>query len=84
MFVVVSVTVFIPDVAYITPVGFCDVDVAGAAPEPKFHDQLTPADVPVFVKSTPMPVHFGAVDVKLTVGVALIVIEEEVVEEQPK
>jgi hypothetical protein len=31
----VSVTVLVPGVAYITPVGFCAVEVCGMAPFPK-------------------------------------------------
>ena len=49
------------------------VDVAGAAPDPKSHDHVTPAVVPVLKKSTGMPVHCGALEIKLAVGVALIV-----------
>lgn len=49
------------------------MEVAGVAPLPKFHDQITPTTVPVFVKSTFAPVHFGAVEVKLATGVALMV-----------
>ena len=48
------------------------MEVEGAAPLPKFHDQITPTTVPVLVKSTFAPVHFGAVEVKLATGVALI------------
>ena len=34
LFVVDNVTTLFPDVLYIIPVGFCDVEVAGDAPEP--------------------------------------------------
>ena len=72
--VTVSVTVVIPPVEYTTPVGFCKIDAAGAAPLPRFHDQVTPVDVPVLVKLTGKPEHSGAVDVKLATGVLDILI----------
>ena len=73
--VVTSVTIFVPAVEYTMPVGFCKVDVAGVAPAPKSHVQLTPLAVPVLVKSIDTgSVHWGAVDEKLATGVALILI----------
>ena len=71
--VVVSVTTFTPEVEYTIPVGLWSVEVAGAAPLPKFHAQVTPTTVPVLMKSTFAPVQAGAVEEKLVVGVALIV-----------
>src|SRR5260221_295909 len=70
----VSVTVFVPDVVYIIPVGFSEVDVAGIAPEPKFqkYDQLPPV-LPVLVKFTAVFAHCGALLVNVAVGVRLIV-----------
>lgn len=70
--VVVSVTVFVPAVAYTTPLGSCTVEVAGVASNPKFQLQLTPVSVPVFLKSTPKPVHCGVVETNEAAGVALI------------
>ena len=48
------------------------MSVAGDAPLPKFHAQLTPPVVPVLVKLTGKPVHCGAVEVKLATGVSLM------------
>ena len=50
------------------------MSVAGSAFKPKFHDHVIPVDVPVLVKSTGAPVHFGAVDLKVATGVELMVI----------
>ena len=55
--VAVSVTVAIPGVEYTIPVGFCVTAVDGEEPAPKFHAQVTPAAVPVLVKSTGRPSH---------------------------
>ena len=49
------------------------MEVAGDAPLPKFHDHVTPVTVPVLVKSTLAPVQPGAVELKLAVGVWLMV-----------
>ena len=65
-----KVTVFPPGVEYTTPVGFCEAEVAGAAPDPKSQFQAVP--VPVLVKSTFCPVQAGAVEEKLDVGAGLI------------
>ena len=48
--------------------------VAGVALVPKFQAQVTPVAVPVLVKLTGKPVHCGAVEVKLAVGVLSITI----------
>lgn len=48
------------------------MEVAGDAPAPKIHDQVTPVDVPVLVKLTPVPTHLGAVEVKADTGVWLM------------
>lgn len=73
LLVVMSVTVLMPPDEYTTPDGFCEVDVAGEAPEPKSQRNVTPAVDPVLVKSTASPEHTGAVEVKPAVGVWLIV-----------
>ena len=49
------------------------MEVAGVAPLPKFHSHVTPVTVPVLVKSTFAPVQPGAVELKLAVGVWLMV-----------
>jgi len=73
----------VPEEAYVTPAWFCVVEVAGT-PVPKFQLYVSPAPtVPVLVKSTPEPVHCGAVDVNETEGVWLIVITFDAVAEQP-
>jgi hypothetical protein len=60
--VVVKVTVLIPGVEYVTPLGFSSVEVAGVAPAPKFQLQVTLVVLPVLVKSTAKPVHLGVVE----------------------
>lgn len=70
--VVVSVTVLVPAVAYTTLLGSCKVEVPGVASKPKFQFQLTPVRVPVFLKSTPKPVHCGVVETNDATGVELI------------
>ena len=67
---IVNVTVFVPDELYIIPVGFCAIEVAGAAPSPKFHEyaQLFPA-LPIFVKFIATVEHCGALEVNVAVGV---------------
>ena len=47
--------------------------MAGVAPEPKFHNHVTPVMVPVLVKLTGKPVHCGAVEENVDNGVELIV-----------
>ena len=69
---IVRETVIIPALAYIMPEGYCNVLVAGVAPAPKFHNQVTPFEVPVFTKSTGKPVHLGALDVNEATGVVKI------------
>jgi hypothetical protein len=70
--VIINVTVVIPAPEYVTPVGFCVLLVDGVALVPKSHAQVTPVAVPVLVKLTGKPVHWGAVEVKLAVGVLSI------------
>src|SRR5581483_2757899 len=81
--VVVRVTVLFPADEYVTPVGFCAVEVAGVAPAPKLHEYVTPTAVPVLVKFTELPVHCGALDVNVATGVASITILCWVVTLQP-
>mgnify|MGYP001600042954 CR=1 FL=1 len=45
---VISVTVLIPEVLYIIPIGFCVTEVGGAEPLPNVHAYVAPEDVPVF------------------------------------
>jgi hypothetical protein len=54
-------------------VGVWALEEEGEEPDPKLHDQLTPATVPVLVKFTLAPVHWGELEVKLAVGGALTV-----------
>ena len=64
----VRVIVFTPEVDQ-TIVAFLLVEVAGLAPEPKFHDQLVMVPVDVSLKITGLPVAtVSAVFVKLATG----------------
>ena len=74
LLVTFSVIVFVPEVLYITPVGFCEVEVAGEAPVPKSHEYVIPAPLlPVLVKFTAVFVQTGALLVNEATGDGLIV-----------
>ena len=72
---IVRVTVFEPDVLYMTPNGFSEVEEAGDASNPKSQVYVHATDeLPVFVKSIPAVPQSGAVEVKLDTGLSLIFI----------
>lgn len=67
--VTVKLMVFNPAVEYVTLTGPADVDVAGLAPEPKFHDHETMEPVEVLVNVTVLPVQaFSGEAVKSATG----------------
>lgn len=81
---IVKVTVLVPSLLYITPLGLSAADTGGLAPTPRFHeyDQLLPV-LPVLVKLIPTVAHCGALLVNVAVGVWCIVIVLVAVTAQP-